>query len=292
MPTARQNGGPPRALVTGTSSGIGRSTALLLDRAGWQVFAGVRSEEDAHALGTEGSERLQPVILDVTRHDTIEATLARIGGQGLSGLVNNAGIACPGAIEFLDLDELRRQLEVNVVGQVAVTRACLPLLRETQGRIVNVGSIGGFMANPFLGAYAASKFAMEAVTDALRRELRAWGIHVAIVEPGTIATRIWEKGDTYSQKHIRNLPDRAKRLYGAAMVAMTKSVDRRAANAIEPDVVAKAIQHALTARRPRTRYLVGIDAKLLRTLSLVLPDRVLDALVMRALGLHGAKGAP
>jgi NAD(P)-dependent dehydrogenase (short-subunit alcohol dehydrogenase family) len=279
-------------VVTGASTGIGRATSLRLDRLGWCVFAGVRADRDAESLRSDASERLTPLILDVTRAASIESSAktvaAAVGDGGLQGLVNNAGISCPGPIEFIELDEVRRQLEVNVVGQIAVTQAFLPLLRRARGRVVNVGSMGGFVANPFLGAYAASKFAMEAVNDSLRREVRPWGIEVSIVQPGSIATEIWRKGDAYSDELTARLPPGATDLYGRAIEVLRAYVDGISRRAIPPDAVAKAIQHALSARRPRTRYRVGVDARAMRALTWLLPDRFMDALILRVSGIQRA----
>ncbi|UCE87904.1 MAG: SDR family NAD(P)-dependent oxidoreductase [Deltaproteobacteria bacterium] len=283
---------PGSAVITGASTGIGRATALQLDRKGWRVFAGVRTDRDAKSLRAAASDRLTPLSLDVTRAASIEASAkqvaAAVGGAGLRGLVNNAGISCPGAIEFIELDEVRRQLEVNLVGPIAVTQAFLPLIRRASGRIVNVGSMGGFVSNPFLGAYAASKFALEAVTDSLRRELVPWGIEVSIVQPGSIATEIWRKGRSYSDELLARLPEGAAALYRPYIEALRAYVDGAARRAIPPEAVARAIEHALCARRPRTRYRVGIDAQLMRALTRLLPDRLLDALILRVSGLARA----
>jgi NAD(P)-dependent dehydrogenase (short-subunit alcohol dehydrogenase family) len=252
------------------------------------VFAGVRADRDAESLRSDASERLTPLILDVTRTASIESSAktvaAAVGDRGLQGLVNNAGISCPGPIEFIELDEVRRQLEVNVIGQIAVTQAFLPPIRRARGRVVNVGSMGGFVANPFLGAYAASKFAM----DSLRRELRPWGIEVSIVQPGSIATEIWRKGDAYSDELVARLPRGATDLYGRAIEAVRAYVAGISRRAIPPDAVARAIQHALSARRPRTRYRVGVDARAMRALTWLLPDRFMDALILRVSGIQRA----
>jgi NAD(P)-dependent dehydrogenase (short-subunit alcohol dehydrogenase family) len=250
-------------LVTGASSGIGRACAERLARNGWRVVAGVRNAGDA-APGTE------ELLLDVTDVGAIE-----IGD--VDAVVNNAGIAVAGPLEYLPLDELRRQLEVNVVGQLRMTQLCLPALRAARGRVVNMGSISGLNALPFLGAYAMSKFALEAMTDALRVELAPWGIHVAIVEPGTIKTPIWtrERPDP---------PREAAQLYGARIDAFRRLAVKRGTAGAPPETVADAVEHALTADKPRTRYLVGRDAKL-RARVERLPDRIRDrVLVRRVLG--------
>ncbi len=226
------------------------------------------------------SPALRTLLLDVTDLDAIHAAVARVeavvGEAGLNALVNNAGIVEPGPLEFIALDSLRRQLEVNVTGQLAVTQAFLPSLRRARGRIVNVGSVGGVNVLPFAGAYSASKFALEALTDALRMELKASGIAVSIVEPGSVATPIWTKGTS------QTVPAEAEALYGAGVRAMQAAVKDVASQGISPDVVARVIHHALTARRPRTRYLVGRMAYL-RAFLQKLPDRLRDKILLRRL---------
>ncbi len=261
----------PAALVTGASSGIGEATALRLARRGLRVFAGVRREEDAVRLRAQGVE---PVFLDVT--DSAQIAALDIGEE-LSGLVNNAGVALSSPLEFVPVDELRRQLEVNLIGQVAVTQAVLPALRRSRGRIVFVGSIAGKSALPFLGPYAASKFGLEAIADSLRVELRPWGIDVSIVEPGSIKTPIWTKGAERASR-LRN--DAVDELYGEAIERFRKLALRRGLNGVEPEVVAKVIEHALTASRPKARYLVGKDAKTRARLQR-LPTRARDRVIAR-----------
>jgi NAD(P)-dependent dehydrogenase (short-subunit alcohol dehydrogenase family) len=276
-------------LITGASSGIGRACALRLDGSGWRVFAGVRREADASSLRGEASGRLEPLILDVTDEAGVRGAAERVreavGDGGLHGLVNNAGIAVSGPLEFVSLDDWRRQLEVNVIGQVAVTQAFLPLLRAARGRIVNIGSIGGRSSTPFVAPYAASKFAMEAITDALRRELRKWGMWVAIVEPGSIDTPIWEKGRSDAQEQIAALAPEARELYGADMAGVAKAVENVAARGLPPERVAAAVEHALTAKRPRARYLIGREAQARVLAESVLPVRAFDAVITRAMGL-------
>jgi NAD(P)-dependent dehydrogenase (short-subunit alcohol dehydrogenase family) len=276
-------------LVTGASTGIGRATALWLDSKGWRVFAGVRREEDAASLRSEGSERLAPLLLDVTDAGQISGAAERIGegvGEGgLDGLVNNAGIAVPGPLETLPIDDFRRQVAVNLTAHVAVTQAMLPALRKAPGRIVFITSIGGLMAFPMFGAYHAAKFGLEAVGDVFRQELRHWGIRVSIVEPGSIATPIWERG----QQEVDAIAERARDghtdLYGEAIEAYRDVARKTGARGIPPERVAKTIERALSARRPRTRYLVGADARGQAFASRVLPDRLVDWLVARATGM-------
>jgi NAD(P)-dependent dehydrogenase (short-subunit alcohol dehydrogenase family) len=248
-------------LVTGASSGIGQACAARLARNGWRVLAGVRREGTA----PEGSEE---VLIDVTDPPPLEL-------DRLDGLVNNAGVAVAGPLEFLPRDELRRQLEVNVVGQLRMAQLALPALRAARGRIVNIGSISGRSALPFLGAYAMSKFALEAMTDALRVELRPWGIHVAIVEPGTIKTSMWtrERPDP---------PPEALELYGQRLGAMRDFALRRSESGAPAEAVTSVIEEALTSERPKARYLVGRDAKLRAGIER-LPSRLRDRVYKRVL---------
>lgn len=275
------------ALVTGASTGIGRATALRLDASGWRVFAGVRREEDAASLREAGSERLAPLILDVTVPEQIAAAAEQIeadSGGGLDGLVNNAGVAVPGPLETVPLDDLRHQLEVNLVAYVAVTQALLPQVREAGGRIVFVSSIGGRIAFPFGGPYHASKFATEAIGDVFRQELRPWDLKVAIVEPGSIDTPIWERGQRKGEEIEAKSP-RTSQLYGAAIEKFRKVIEDTAERGIPPEKVAKAIAHALESKRPKSRYLVGLDAKAQARLRPLIPTPLFDRFVARTLGL-------
>jgi NAD(P)-dependent dehydrogenase (short-subunit alcohol dehydrogenase family) len=276
------------ALVTGASTGIGRATALRLDAGGWRVFAGVRRQEDADSLRAEGSERLTPVTIDVTDAEAIAAAAelirSELGGAGLDGLVNNAGIGIPSPLETIPIGDFRRQIEVNLVGQVAVTQAMLPLIREARGRIVFISSIGGRIAFPLGGAYHAAKFGIEAVGDVFRQELRPWGISVSIVEPGSIDTPIWGRGDREVDALGERSPER-DRLYGRAVAAYRKASGKLAARGIPPAKVAAAIEHALSARRPRTRYLVGLDVKFQVRAKAVAPARLFDRIVARVMGI-------
>ncbi len=275
-------------LITGASTGIGRATALRLDAAGWQVFAGVRKQEDAAALSDAGSDRLVPLILDVTDASQIAAAAEQIAAAAkgrLDGLVNNAGIAVPGPLETLPLDDFRRQVDVNLTAQVAVTQAMLPLVRPARGRVVFIASIGGRIAFPLNGAYHAAKFGIEAVGDVFRQELRPWGISVSIVEPGSIDTPIWERGaQNASEIEARAHPEQ-EALYGKAIASFRKVVQDLADRGIPPEKVAEAISHALESSRPRTRYLVGLDAKVQARLKVLIPDRVFDRIVARTMHL-------
>lgn len=278
-------------VITGASTGIGRACAVRLDRMGWQVFAGVRKPADGEALRAKASARLTPIEIDVTDAASIaraaERVAAATGAAGLAGLVNNAGISVAGPLEVLPLDEFRRQLEVNVTGQLAVTQAFMPLIRQAQGRIVFMGSVSGRLATPFVGAYSASKFALEAVADALRMELRPWEIEVSIVEPGSIATPIWEKGQAAADDLEATIGQQAHELYDAAITAVRKAARETGDRGIPADRVAKVVAHALAAKRPKTRYLVGRDARVQAIGRSLVPDRLRDRLISRFLGLPG-----
>jgi NAD(P)-dependent dehydrogenase (short-subunit alcohol dehydrogenase family) len=260
-------------LVTGASSGIGEACALRLARKGWRVLAGVRKLGDAPGGTAE-------LLLDVTDAEQVRAAAATV--EELDALVNNAGIAVASPLEAIPLDELRRQLEVNVVGQVAVTQALLPQLRRARGRVVFVGSIAGRSALPFLGSYAASKHALEAIADALRIELSPWAVHVSIVEPGTIATPIWSKGAALADEIRARVPSETFGLYRDRMDAFRRAAAAAGRRGIPPDRVAEVVERALTASRPKTRYLVGRDAKL-RAAFERLPDRWRDRVYERVL---------
>jgi NAD(P)-dependent dehydrogenase (short-subunit alcohol dehydrogenase family) len=276
-------------VITGASTGIGEACALHLDKLGYRVFAGIRKAADGESLRQRASARLVPVRLDISDEAEIgEAArniIEALGGGGLVGLVNNAGIVVGGMLEFLPLEALRRQLEVNVVGQIAVTQAFLPSLRKARGRIVNIGSVSGLISSPFSGAYSASKFALEALTDSLRMELRPWKIHVSIVEPGYIQTPIVKKSLAAAEELRAQLPEEAHQLYGPSARAVREATEAEAAQGASTEVVVKAVVHALTARRPRTRYLVGNRSALQISLARALPDRWRDALMARHFGL-------
>ncbi len=276
-------------LITGASTGIGAACALHLDRLGFWVFAGVRKEHDAASLKARSSGRLLPVLLDVTDETSIKTVQGlvseRVGNHGLYGLVNNAGIAVAGPLEAVPIDHLRRQLEVNVIGQVAVIQAFLPLIRRARGRIINMGSIAGRAAMPLMGPYAASKFALEAITDALRLEVQQWGIQLSIIEPGAIATPIWEKSGKQAAGLEAQTKPELRELYREVVTGVRNVVERAAERAIPAEIVARVVEKALTAARPKTRYLVGTDAKLRALMVKLLPDRLSDKVLIWALNL-------
>jgi NAD(P)-dependent dehydrogenase (short-subunit alcohol dehydrogenase family) len=276
-------------LITGASTGIGAACAIGCAERGMTVLAGVRDLVAGDALQATGGKAIIPVQLDVTDGESItnaaDVVARHVGEAGLSGLVNNAGIAIGSPLELIPLQQLRRQLEVNVVGQIAVTQAVLPLLRRARGRIVNMGSIAGRGTIPMMGPYSASKHALEALTDALRLELYPWGIEVSIIEPGAIATPIWDKSMQISLDVESEMPADGRHLYEAAARSVREAVGQAAARAIPADAVVKAVLHALTAKRPNTRYLVGRDAKLRAVMLRWLPDRLQDWILKKVLKL-------
>jgi NAD(P)-dependent dehydrogenase (short-subunit alcohol dehydrogenase family) len=270
-------------LVTGASTGIGEATVLHLRELGFDPVAAVRRDDDAARLRGQG---LRTTRIDVTDADQIAAARDALGDEPLVGLVNNAGIAVAAPLEFLPIDRLRQQLEINLIGQAAVIQAFLPALRRARGRIVNVSSIGGRVALPLVSPYNASKFGLEGLSDSLRRELRPQGIDVILIEPGGVKTPIWNKAGKLADEMLaEGMPAEAERLYGGMIAAVRAQTVRIAQESgIEPREVAEAIATALTANRPRTRYLVGRDAKIRGPMAKLLPDRVMDRLIGRAVG--------
>lgn len=286
---------PRTVVVTGASTGIGAACAEYLGEKGFRVFATVRKQSDAEAIAARGRSCLKPLLLDVTDAESIakaaQTVEAALDGAGLAGLVNNAGVSIDVPIECVEMDALRYQIEVNAIAPVAVTQAFLPLLRRAHGRVVNVSSVNGRVASPFSGPYCMAKFALEAFTDCLRQELADWGMHVASVEPGAIKTPMWDKGRTDQ----RDWADRASKeqldLYGEGYQAFRKFHDQNAAGAVPCDAVSKAIFHALTAKTPRTRYLVGTDARVYARLAQICPDRVTDWVVRKVMGLGSVRSS-
>jgi len=286
----------PLALITGASTGIGRATALRLSASGWTVLAGVRDPAAGEQLVADArpgaSGRLVPLSLDVTDAEQVAAARARVDEEapsgsssrgGLDALVNNAGIGIGGPLELISAEDLRRQFEVNVFAQVAVTQALLPALRRAGGRIVFVSSIGGRVAMAFTAPYAASKHAIEAFGDALRVELRSSGVRVALVEPGSVATPIWDKSRTEAERVV--IPPELQDVYGKIPAAMDKVLEDTARRGVPPEQVAATIEQALTSPRMKARYVVGRDAKAMLIARRLLPDHVFDRVARRALGV-------
>jgi len=270
-------------VITGASTGIGAACARFLADKGFQVFAGVRDRRAGEVLADGRTSRLIPIHLDVTDEtsirNSVDQVTRQLGDAGLTGLINNAGVAVGSPLEMIPIDQLRRQFEVNVFGLIAVTQAFLPLLRKGHGRIVNMGSIAGRATIPVMGPYSASKFALEALTNALRLELQQWSIQVSVIEPGAVATPIWEK----SIKAAKDLEARDNSPitigYAELIMRIKETVEKAAERAIPPDAVVQAVVHALTSPRPRTRYLVGTDAKIRAWMVKRLPDRLNDRLL-------------
>ncbi len=275
-------------LVTGSSTGIGRECVLLLASRGYRVFAGVRKRQDADALSATNLRSLTPVLIDVTDpasiSSAVQAVSAALEPDASFSLVNNAGIVVAGPLELLAVDSLRRQLEVNVIGQVAVTQAFLPLLRARKGRIVFMGSLFGRIAPPYVAPYAAAKFAMEAIADGLAVELWEWGIPVTILEPGNIATPIWEKSRNHVLDVYGGRSDDGTGLYKTAQDAILRMIGFFGSSGLTPAKVAQVVEKVLRVRRPRSRYLVGWDAKLLGRIAPASPARVRYWVMRRILG--------
>jgi NAD(P)-dependent dehydrogenase (short-subunit alcohol dehydrogenase family) len=283
----------PIALITGASTGIGQATALRLAKAGWTVLAGVRRKEDGERLAGEApAGRIEPVLLDVTDFEQIRLVAARVselGGGGesspgrLDALVNNAGIGFGGPLELISPEDLRKQFDVNVLGQVAVTQALLPALRAARGRLLFVSSVGGRVAMAFTAPYAASKYALEAIGDALRVELSTSEVQVALIEPGSVATPIWAKTRELEEK--LTIPESLQAEYGHVPAAMKKTIESTASRGIPPEQVAETIEAALTAKRMKARYVIGRDARAMIAMRRLLPDHVFDRVAKRALGV-------
>ncbi|RBQ19367.1 dehydrogenase [Spongiactinospora rosea] len=262
-------------VVTGASTGIGAASARELARRGFHVLAGVRRDQDADALRAPG---IEPVILDITQPGHIAELAARVGSQtgALRALVNNAAVSINAPVEALPLAEWRRLFEVNLFGHVAVIQALLPDLLRHSGRVINVSSVGGKVAMPTFGPYAGTKFALEAVSDALRRELAPHGVPVVVVEPGGIRTRMADRGIATTSRLAEAMSPPLRDRYGAlvqAVMAMSAAGTARGRSAEE---AARVIAKAVTTGRPRTRYTIGRDAALLTRLSRILSDRMLD----------------
>lgn len=272
-------------LITGAGRGIGRGIALRMAARGWQVHAGVRRPEDGERLASEAAPgAIVPIQLDVTDAAATEA-LPRSLPDRLDALVNNAGVVVDGPIEAIALDDLRRQFEINVVGQVAVTQAVLPRLRQSRGRIVFMSSVSGRLATPWTGAYNASKFALEALADSMRMELRPWGIKVILVEPTSTDTDLWRDALNQLDRTEAALAPEHRRLYAKHLVGMRRTTKVIQKQAVPPEHVVDVVEKALTASRPRARYPVGVLSKVQLALGAITPTPVMDVSLARLIGV-------
>ncbi|MDD5269059.1 MAG: SDR family NAD(P)-dependent oxidoreductase [Methylococcales bacterium] len=263
-------------LITGASSGIGRECAIALDQLGFTVFAGVRKIEHGHSLMQQASKRINPILLDIADDEQISSAVTTMTKQlpeaGFVGIINNAGIALTGPLECVTRSAFQRQLEINVVSQVALIQAFLPLLRRYRGRIVNISSTSGKIAGAFIGPYCASKFAFEAVTTTLARELRSSGITVSIVEPGVVATPFWEKIIADEDELVRHMSPEAHQLYGESLFQRRRKLVQLIGTGMSPEKVSQVVTHALVSKRPKARYVVGFKAKVKMMIARFLPE--------------------
>lgn len=273
----------PTVLVTGAARGIGQSIVTYLAGRGWDVIAGVRTAQDALDVAALNPARISAVLLDVTNEAQI-ADLAESVGPRLDAIVNNAGIAVSGPMEIVSSEEWRKQLEVNVIGQLAVTRAVLPLLRESKGRVVFISSVNGQIAMPMLGAYSASKFALEAAAHAMRMELQPWHIPVVIVEPAQTNTDMWRTADTAVKESEAAMTTEHRELYARHIEGMKRLIPTSQRMAVAPEKVAAVVEGALTRHRPRARYVVGIGPKVQAAFITNIPAAVRDRVLRRVAG--------
>jgi NAD(P)-dependent dehydrogenase (short-subunit alcohol dehydrogenase family) len=274
----------PIAVVTGASTGIGAATARELAQRGFHVLAGVRRDRDADALRGPG---IEPVILDITHPEHIQALAARVHedpqGRAVRVLVNNAGVPVNVPVEAFPLDEWRRLFEVNLFGHIAVTQALLPALIRSKGRVINISSVGGKVAMATYGPYAGTKFALEAVSDALRRELAPCGVQVIVIEPGSVRTDMLGRASATAQQLASTLTPEQRQRYGGLVRAIAAQTAAATGWGVPAEAAAQVIAKAVTARKPRTRYTVGRDAALVTLLARLLPDRVLDRVIAAGL---------
>lgn len=274
-------------VVTGTSSGIGRATAVQLAAEGFYVLAGVRRQEDAEEIK---QKNIEPVILDITAIDTLRTLAERVEqdplGRPLCAVVNNAGIAVNAPLEMVPLDEFRRQIEVSVIGQVAVIQALTPALLKSGGRVVNIGSVGGKISMPGFGIYSAAKYAMEAINDSLRREMSSFGLKVIMITPGGVSTSLSEKGVSTADRLSKLMTPDQHRRHDRLFDAVKAQAESWATSGIPPKKVAEVVSRAIHASNPRTRYTAGRDSALLTRLVRILPDKLLDRMLRSQMKLQ------
>ncbi len=275
-------------VVTGASTGIGWGCVKVLIGGGFRVFGGVRKQTDANRLSQEFGHEFTPLIFDVTDGAAVaegaKQVEAALGGETLFGLVNNAGIAVPGPLLHLKIEDFQRQIDVNLTGQLVVTQAFAPLLHADRsrkgapGRIVMISSVGGRNAFPFMGAYNASKFALEGMSEALRRELMIFGVDVIIVAPGNVATPIWDKADALDTTPFDNTP------FAPALARLKSYAIKSGRSGLPPERIGEAVKIALTAAKPKTRYTVAPDP-IQNLMIATLPKRIVDNMIASRLGL-------
>jgi NAD(P)-dependent dehydrogenase (short-subunit alcohol dehydrogenase family) len=273
--------------ITGASTGIGRETALFFDKAGYRVFAGVRNAQAGESLLAEAAFQLTPIIIDITKPREIENAVHTVSQklcpyEGITGIINNAGIVVGGPLEFMKIEDFRYQVEVNLIGQLAVTQSFLPMIRKAKGRVLFVGSGAGWFALPFSGAYAASKFALRGMADALRRELDQWQLHVVLIELGTVMTPIWDKSFSDTKQRVAEMGKEEQSLYDERGAAMEKLMRSGWKNSVLAEDVAKMILMAFEKKCPKARYQFGKDARM-AVLSVFVPDCLKDWLIRNIL---------
>ncbi len=272
----------PTALITGASRGIGRATAFRLAAAGWNVIGGVRDEEAGESLIQGSAGQITPVVIDITDGGQV-AALDQVLPPNLDAVVNNAGIVVGGPVEGVPIPEFRRQLEVNLIGHVAVTQAVLPRIRKSRGRIIFVSSLSGWISSPMVGAYSASKFGLEGMADALRIELRPWHIPVVLVEPAQTATDMWHNAMDQMDATVAMMSPDHRRLYAKHIAGQRTGIPKSQKMATPAEGAAAVIEHALTVKRPRARYVVGKGPRAMGAVAKVVPTRVMD-LVLATMG--------
>lgn len=269
-------------LISGASSGIGRAAALRLAAAGFDVYAGVRNDQAAEALRATSAGRLTPIFLDIADPDSIDNAVHELerplAANGLAALVNNAGISVSGAIEYLPMEEWRRQFDVNFFGHIDLTRRLLGATRRARGRVVFISSVGGFSATAMLAPYNASKFAIEGLADSLRQDVAPFGVTVAVVQPGATRTGMLDAVDETAERAVAYLGDDGGEIYRATGDAVRDAFKRMAGSAADPELVAEAIEHAITSSKPKTRYRVGMDTRMQAIFTRFLPDTLMDRL--------------
>ena len=280
---------PKNLFISGCSTGIGRACALHFAKNEYCVYAGVRKASDAESLkAADNTGNLEPVILDVTNESQLSDLKAylsqKIGDVGLVGIINNAAIAKGGPLEYVVPQVVRDMFNVNVMGPLLITQTLLPLVRTANGRIVNIGSIGGKIANPMMGGYSITKFGLEAFNDSLRQELAPQGIHVSLIEPGPIDTPTLQSSDQQIQEVLDSLTDEGKERYGNSIAQIRVYFQAVQNKSLPPQVVVDAAEHALESERPKTRYLVTKEAKIGNFLRWMLSDRALDMILKKTLG--------